>query len=115
VIRVATSPCELYLHDFDGCGIAHDEERTALRQPGTTRARPGAGCEAIVSGCRCSPPRPSCRDPSSPGARQCAWTPRPSVRLPHFTLTRYGQIEWFKRPADLDDMLEGFRKAGLPE
>jgi hypothetical protein len=37
------------------------------------------------------------------------------VRLPHFTLTKYGQIEWFKRPADLDHMLEGFRKAGLPE
>jgi len=34
---------------------------------------------------------------------------------PDFTVSRYGQIEQFKNPADLDHLLDGMRKAGLPE
>jgi TolB-like protein/Tfp pilus assembly protein PilF len=34
---------------------------------------------------------------------------------PHFTLARYAQVEGYTAPADLDHLLEGMRRAGLPE
>lgn len=34
---------------------------------------------------------------------------------PHFTVSRYAQLEWFKTRADLDHLADGLRKAGLPE
>ncbi len=34
---------------------------------------------------------------------------------PHFTVSRWGPIERFKNPADHEHLLEGLRKAGLPE
>ncbi len=34
---------------------------------------------------------------------------------PGFTLRRYAATEWFKDPAALDHLIEGMRKAGLPE
>jgi TolB-like protein/Tfp pilus assembly protein PilF len=34
---------------------------------------------------------------------------------PQFTVRRYGEIEWFKSPADHEHLLEGMRMAGLPE
>jgi TolB-like protein/Tfp pilus assembly protein PilF len=38
------------------------------------------------------------------------------VRLdPQFTVRRYGEIEWFKNPADHEHLLDGMRMAGLPE
>lgn len=32
-----------------------------------------------------------------------------------FTVRRYGQLEWFKNPADHEHLLDGMRKAGLPD
>jgi TolB-like protein/Flp pilus assembly protein TadD len=34
---------------------------------------------------------------------------------PQFTVRRYGEIEWFKNPADHEHLLDGMRMAGLPE
>jgi hypothetical protein len=34
---------------------------------------------------------------------------------PSFTASRYAQIERFKNPADLEHLLDGMRKAGLPQ
>jgi TolB-like protein/Flp pilus assembly protein TadD len=34
---------------------------------------------------------------------------------PRFTVRRYGEIEWFKNPADHEHLLDGMRMAGLPE
>jgi tetratricopeptide (TPR) repeat protein len=34
---------------------------------------------------------------------------------PRFTVSRYGQLEQFKNPADREHLLEGMRMAGLPE
>jgi hypothetical protein len=33
----------------------------------------------------------------------------------HFTVSGYGQLEWFKTRDDLEHLLNGMRKAGLPE
>ena len=34
---------------------------------------------------------------------------------PHFTISRYAQVEGYSMPSELAHLLEGFRKAGLPE
>ena len=34
---------------------------------------------------------------------------------PHFTISRYAQVEGYTMPSELAHLLEGFRKAGLPE
>jgi hypothetical protein len=37
------------------------------------------------------------------------------AREPGFSMRRYAMVEPYKSQADLDHMLEGMRKAGLPE